>query len=49
MDPKQVEAVQDWAIPQSVKNIQSCIGFANFYRHFIQEFSKVICPMMEFI
>ena len=36
MDPKKIEVVQDWAVLQSVKGIQSFIGFVNFYRHFIK-------------
>ena len=47
MDPKKIEAVQDWAVPQSVKDIQSFIGFANFYRRFIKDFSKVTWPMID--
>ena len=47
IDPKKIEAVQDWAVTQSVKDIQSFIGFADFYRRFIKVFSKVACPMME--
>ena len=31
MDPKKVEAVTIWPTPKSVKDIQSFLGFANFY------------------
>lgn len=47
MDPKKIEALKEWEQPRSVRNIQSIIGFANFYRRFIKDFSKVIQPMME--
>src|SRR5882724_1300170 len=30
-----VQIIQDWPIPQKVKDIQSFLGFANFYHHFI--------------
>ncbi len=47
MDPKKIEGVQDWAVLQSVKDIQFFIGFVNFYCHFIKDFYKVAHQMME--
>ena len=32
MDPAKVSAILDWPIPKSVKDVQSFLGFANFYR-----------------
>ena len=32
MDPDKVKVIQDWPEPQKVKDIQSFLGFANFYR-----------------
>ena len=29
------------------KNIESFLGFANFYRHFIQDFSHTARPLNE--
>ena len=31
MDPSKVQTIQDWPEPQKVKDIQSFLGFANFY------------------
>lgn len=47
MDPKKIEAVQEWKTPRSIRDVQSFVGFANFYRRFIRDFSAVIRPMME--
>ena len=46
MDPKKVEAVQNWETPTCVKDVQAFIGFANFYRRFIRAFSEVVRPMI---
>ena len=32
MDPHKVSAIQQWTTPTCVQNVQSFIGFANFYR-----------------
>jgi hypothetical protein len=35
VDPKKVEAIRAWETPKSVWDVQSFIGFTNFYRLFI--------------
>ena len=49
MDPKKVEAVQNWETPTCVKDVQAFIGFANFYRRFIRAFSDIVRPMINAI
>ncbi len=45
MDEKKVQAVLDWPQPQTVKELQRFLGFANFYRRFIRNFSSVASPL----
>ncbi|ERF69956.1 hypothetical protein EPUS_08767 [Endocarpon pusillum Z07020] len=45
MDESKVKAVQDWPQPKNVKEIQSFLGFANFYRRFIEGYSKITAPL----
>jgi len=42
---KKVEDILNWPAPRSVKEVQKFIGFANFYRRFIQGFSKLTLPI----
>ena len=49
MDPEKVKAIMEWEAPTSVKGVQSFIGFANFYRRFIKEFSQIIMPIMKLV
>ena len=45
MDPTKVAAILDWPVPNSVKDVQSFIGFANFYRKFINNYSCLANPL----
>src|SRR5258705_212943 len=45
MDPFKVQGVTDWPQPVKVKDVQSFIGFVNFYQRFICDFSEIACPL----
>jgi hypothetical protein len=45
MEYDKVETLQSWQIPQSLRDVQSFLGFANFYRRFINGFSR-ICRLL---
>ena len=47
MDPAKVSVILDWPIPRSVKDVQSFLGFANFYRKFIQNYSALASPLIS--
>jgi len=47
MSEKKVESIFNWRAPRSVKDVQIFIGFANFYRHFIENLSKVCKPITD--
>src|SRR5258705_7902283 len=48
MDPVKVQGVTDWPQPMKVKDVQSIIGFMNFYRRFIWNFSEIAHPLHVF-
>ena len=45
MDPAKVSAILDWPTPKSVKEVQSYLGFANFYKKFINNYSSLTSPL----
>jgi len=45
MAPYKVQIIQDWPVPRKVKDIQSFLGFANFYRRFIFGYSEITVPL----
>ena len=49
MEDERIEAVKRWPEPQSVRDIQVFLGFANFYRRFIQGFSRIAAPLTSML
>ena len=45
MDPVKVSVVTEGPTPRSVKEVQSFLGFANFYRKFIADYSAIASPL----
>ncbi len=45
MDPEKIQAVVDWPTPDSRKALQRFLGFANFYRRFIRNYSQLAAPL----
>lgn len=41
MNPKKLEAISQWPEPTKVKQLQSFLGFSNFYRRFIGSYSRI--------
>jgi hypothetical protein len=49
MDPTKVNTILDWKDPPNVKELQKFLGFANFYRRFIRDFSKITRPLNDLL
>ena len=45
MDSAKTEAISRWLALSNVKQVQSFIGFANFYHRFIVNFSETATPL----
>jgi len=45
MSPDKIQTISDWPEPQKVKDIQSFLGFANFYCRFIFNYSDIVVPL----
>jgi hypothetical protein len=45
MDPDKIKAIHEWEAPKTVKGVRGFLGFANFYRKFIRNFSDVVRPL----
>ena len=47
MAADKVQVIQDWPEPQITKDIQSFLGFTNFYRCFILHYSDITIPLTK--
>ena len=46
-DPQKIEALKTWPRPQNLKELRSFLGFAGYYRRFIQNYSKIVKPLND--
>jgi len=47
VDPIKTSAIWEWAKPTKVKAVQKFMGFCNFYRRFIDGFSRKARPLYQ--
>ena len=47
MDPAKIETVVNWKPLQHLKDVQTFLGFANFYRRFVLGYSSKVAPLTE--
>jgi hypothetical protein len=47
MDKEKIKTVTEWKQPTRVKEIQSFLGFCNFYRRFIKDFARLARPLTK--
>ena len=47
MEDEKIKAILEWKEPTKLKEVESFIGFTNFYRRFIKNFSHITRPLNE--
>lgn len=45
MDPSKLDTITAWPYPQNLKQLNSFLGFSNFNRRFIFNFSSIAAPL----
>ena len=45
MNPKKIKTILQWETPTSIRDVQCFLGFVNFYRIFIKDYSKIAAPL----
>ena len=47
MNSEKIRSVIEWPVLKNVKEVQFFLGFMNFYRKFIEKYSKIASPLTE--
>jgi hypothetical protein len=45
VDPEKIRAMTDWKVPKDVHGVRSFVGLANYFRRFLQGYSKMVVPL----
>ena len=47
MDPIKVKAIEEWPVPTNLHSLRSFLGFRNYYKDFIEDYSKLTRPLHD--
>ncbi|KAJ9529157.1 hypothetical protein QJQ45_007831 [Haematococcus lacustris] len=47
VDPEKIKSISSWPVPQSLQQLQSFLGAANFVRKFVHNFSVLAAPLTD--
>ena len=45
MDPIKVQGMIEWPIPRNVRELRAVLGFGNYYKDFIENYSAITRPL----
>ena len=49
MDPERISTITEWPVPESVHDVQVFLGLANYYRRFIEGYSRIVLPLTNLL
>ena len=49
MDPVKLRGITDWPLPKTVEDVQSFLGFGNYYRKFINGYGDLTTPLNKLL
>jgi hypothetical protein len=45
VDPKKIEAMQDWPHPKTLKRLCGFLGLTGYYCKFVKNYRKIVAPL----
>ena len=47
MNPKKLESIKNWAVPNSPTEVRKFLGFTGYYRYFVPNYSQIAWPLLH--
>jgi hypothetical protein len=47
VDPNKINAMMDWMIPKTLKNLRGFLGLTGYYNKFVWHYGRIVAPLME--
>ena len=47
MDPKKLQGVANYPVPQNIMDVRAFLGFTRYYRYFIQNYLAIVQPLLD--
>jgi hypothetical protein len=48
-DPDKIRAVKQWPTPKTLEQLRSFLGFSNYYRRFIHNYTELVSPLEKLL
>ena len=48
-DPAKIEAVRNWPVPKTVKEVRQFLGFTGYYHRFVKRFAAIALPLNDLL
>ncbi|CAI7799843.1 unnamed protein product [Closterium sp. NIES-54] len=49
VDPRKIEAVKKWKVPENMKELRQFLGFTNYYNRFVPQYAKIAAPLTDLL
>jgi hypothetical protein len=49
VDPKNIEAMQDWPFPNNLKILRIFLGLTGYYHKFVKNYGELVAPLTSLI
>jgi hypothetical protein len=49
VDPKNIESMQDWPHPKTLKILRGFLGLTGYYRKFVKNYGNIVAPLMALL
>ncbi|CAI7851938.1 unnamed protein product [Closterium sp. NIES-53] len=49
VDPRKIEAVKKWKVPENMKELQQFLSFTNYYNRFVPQYAKIAAPLTDLL